>query len=154
MPKITMNFARTLPVRDTERNPGQQRCATGHQARGSLPLSPPHKPIHVKLEAPPQILKGVLLRVVNLHSRLPFFFCAAAHVGLAFSMQTGQRDRAVKVMDSKSIGLCPQGLESPRCRLVEALPAFQSRPRPEFLGKGRLAMASRASTWHSLRPLH
>ena len=25
--------------------------------------------------------------------------------------------RAVKGMDSKSIGLCPQGLESPRCRL-------------------------------------
>ena len=26
--------------------------------------------------------------------------------------------RAVKGMDSKSIGLCPQGLESPRCRLL------------------------------------
>ena len=25
-------------------------------------------------------------------------------------------DRVSKVMDSKSIGLCPQGLESPRCR--------------------------------------
>ena len=27
-----------------------------------------------------------------------------------------QCDRVAKVMDSKSIGLCPQGLESPRCR--------------------------------------
>ena len=27
-----------------------------------------------------------------------------------------QRDRVVKVMDWKSIGLCPQGFESPRCR--------------------------------------
>jgi hypothetical protein len=27
-----------------------------------------------------------------------------------------QCDRVVKVMDSKSIGLCPQGFESPRCR--------------------------------------
>ena len=27
-----------------------------------------------------------------------------------------QRDRVVKVMDYKSIGLCPQGFESPRCR--------------------------------------
>ena len=25
--------------------------------------------------------------------------------------------RAVKEMDSKSIGLCPQGFESPRCRI-------------------------------------
>ena len=30
---------------------------------------------------------------------------------------TWQRVRAAKEMDSKSIGLCPQGLESPRCRL-------------------------------------
>ena len=28
----------------------------------------------------------------------------------------GQCDRVVKVMDSKSIGLCPQGFKSPRCR--------------------------------------
>ena len=27
-----------------------------------------------------------------------------------------QCDRVVKVMDSKSIGLCPQGFKSPRCR--------------------------------------
>ena len=31
--------------------------------------------------------------------------------------EAGQRDRAAKVMDSKSIGLCPQGFESPRCRI-------------------------------------
>ena len=30
--------------------------------------------------------------------------------------QHGQCDRVAKVMDSKSIGLCPQGFESPRCR--------------------------------------
>jgi hypothetical protein len=29
-----------------------------------------------------------------------------------------QRDRVVKVMDQKSIGLCPQGFESPRCRMA------------------------------------
>ena len=29
-----------------------------------------------------------------------------------------QRDRVVKVMDQKSIGLCPQGFESPRCRYM------------------------------------
>ena len=29
-----------------------------------------------------------------------------------------QRERVVKVMDSKSIGLCPQVLESPRCRCL------------------------------------
>ena len=30
----------------------------------------------------------------------------------------GQFDRVVKVMDSKSIGLCPQGFKSPSCRLA------------------------------------
>ena len=34
----------------------------------------------------------------------------------------GQCDRVVKVMDSKSIGLCPQGLKSPRCREMFVLP--------------------------------
>ena len=29
--------------------------------------------------------------------------------------------RAVKEMDSKSIGLCPQGFESPRCRFGDAV---------------------------------
>ena len=30
-----------------------------------------------------------------------------------------QCDRVAKVMDSKSIGLCPQGFKSPRCRCCE-----------------------------------
>ena len=34
--------------------------------------------------------------------------------------QTWQCDRVVKVMDSKSIGLCPQGFKSPRCRFEVA----------------------------------
>ena len=29
-----------------------------------------------------------------------------------------QCDRVAKVMDSKSIGLCPQGFKSPRCRIT------------------------------------
>ena len=40
--------------------------------------------------------------------------CRGRHVA-------GQCDRVAKVMDSKSIGLCPQGLESPRCRHVQPL---------------------------------
>ncbi len=35
--------------------------------------------------------------------------------------------RAVKEMDSKSIGLCPQGFESPRCRFVRPLACFQRK---------------------------
>ena len=31
-----------------------------------------------------------------------------------------QCDRVAKVMDSKSIGLCPQGFKSPRCRIAIA----------------------------------
>ena len=34
------------------------------------------------------------------------------------TLKRRQRDRVVKGMDSKSIGLCPQGFESPRCRFV------------------------------------
>ena len=30
----------------------------------------------------------------------------------------GQRDRVAKVMDSKSIGLCPQGFESPSLSML------------------------------------
>ena len=34
------------------------------------------------------------------------------------STKSRQCVRAVKEMDSKSIGLCPQGFESPRCRFL------------------------------------
>ena len=36
----------------------------------------------------------------------------------ARAQQSRQCVRAVKEMDSKSIGLCPQGFESPRCRIL------------------------------------
>ena len=39
--------------------------------------------------------------------------------GLRVAAQPRQCVRAAKEMDSKSIGLCPQGFESPRCRFPE-----------------------------------
>ena len=39
--------------------------------------------------------------------------------------------RAVKEMDPKSIGLCPQGFESPRCRQVTAAMPPVELPGPE-----------------------
>ena len=38
--------------------------------------------------------------------------------------------RAVKGMDSKSIGLCPQGFESPRCRLLHHSGPLEPYPNP------------------------
>ena len=47
---------------------------------------------------------------------------------------TRQCDRVAKVMDSKSIGLCPQGLKSPRCRI--GLPFCHAIPtKPGALGQ-------------------
>ena len=40
---------------------------------------------------------------------------------------SGQCDRVAKVMDSKSIGLCPQGFKSPRCRFPPLLYATHER---------------------------
>ena len=51
--------------------------------------------------------KGVQCTVERVQCTIKIF-------DLGLSMR--QRDRVVKVMDSKSIGLCPQGFESPRCR--------------------------------------
>ena len=39
--------------------------------------------------------------------------------------------RAAKEMDPKSIGLCPQGFESPRCRQVRAAMTRVALPGPE-----------------------
>ena len=41
----------------------------------------------------------------------------ACDIGNGGSVSARQCVRVVKEMDSKSIGLCPQGFESPRCRL-------------------------------------
>ena len=46
--------------------------------------------------------------------RLFFLFWATGNAALRLPRQC---DRVVKVMDSKSIGLCPQGFKSPRCRI-------------------------------------
>ena len=43
------------------------------------------------------------------------------------SFCSGQCDRVAKVMDSKSIGLCPQGFKSPRCRFPPLLYAIHER---------------------------
>ena len=40
--------------------------------------------------------------------------------------------RAAKEMDSKSIGLCPQGFESPRCRYYNIASALSSVISPDF----------------------
>ena len=47
----------------------------------------------------------------------------------------GQCDRVAKVMDSKSIGLCPQGFESPRCRCSHclAMPTGSASPDTALL---------------------
>ena len=46
--------------------------------------------------------------------------------------------RAAKEMDSKSIGLCPQGFESPRCRLHSS-PVLEPRQEEWFRNTGILA---------------
>ena len=53
--------------------------------------------------------------------------------------QTWQCDRVVKVMDSKSIGLCPQGFKSPRCR-------FAMLPFVHALQNGSWAQSGKADT--------
>ena len=65
--------------------------------------------------------------------------------------------RAVKEMDSKSIGLCPQGFESPRCRfhnfaiVFVASPALRGRAFrravAEARGAARLRAWTRKYTW-------
>ena len=69
--------------------------------------------------------------------------------------------RAAKEMDSKSIGLCPQGFESPRCRLaasplrgLDLICLFSSRvflfhpniKHSLWLGSGAHSAASKSST--------
>ena len=51
-------------------------------------------------------------------------WCVFCHASLC-----GHCVRAVKEMDSKSIGLCPQGFESPRCRFIQLfrLPSLTRR---------------------------
>ena len=55
--------------------------------------------------------------------------------------QSRQCVRAAKEMDSKSIGLCPQGFESPRCRIAMQLrrhAPFCVRVRPAKFSKEKL----------------
>ena len=46
--------------------------------------------------------------------------------------------RAVKEMDSKSIGLCPQGFESPRCRFTEIVGFPPAIPVPKHPSEIRM----------------
>ena len=62
---------------------------------------------------------------------LDYIISAAASALEDSHAKSGERDRVVKVMDSKSIGLCPQGFESPRCRQVRAAVTRVALPGPE-----------------------
>ena len=58
--------------------------------------------------------------------RCPYFdgveLMPQSHLGnLRLRIANRQCVRAAKEMDSKSIGLCPQGFESPRCRFIDLL---------------------------------
>ena len=65
--------------------------------------------------------------------------------GLGTAALPRQCVRAAKEMDSKSIGLCPQGFQSPRCRFRE----LQSSPGQ--LEKARLGRST--STWQDISKL-
>ena len=59
--------------------------------------------------------------------------------------------RAVKEMDPKSIGLCPQGFESSRCRQVRAATTRVALPGPEINGLQESMLGCGTAKHHSSR---
>ena len=94
-----------------------------------VPLCSQH--IHASAELYSSILHSFCAK--RGFGRIPGFFLITNNSLKRQAVTASQRQcvRAAKEMDSKSIGLCPQGVESPRCRS----PGGQqgSRPQPRML---------------------
>ena len=74
-----------------------------------------------------------LLQAAALHRQA--LSSSARHLS-DVTMHQRQRVRAAKEMDPKSIGLCPQGFESPQCRCALSLTASPDNGRHQWGSHG------------------
>ena len=85
-----------------------------------------------------QINRRIVYVAIRSGRRIDVTRCCLTDGGFgATILDDGRKDgchrhcvRAVKEMDSKSIGLCPQGFESPRCRFFCIPSCYKKRAAP------------------------
>ena len=137
-------------------------CPRGLNAKSVPRRGPPsshNTPEHTTVPHPPSSHVCSYAPTFNGVELMP-----QSHLGnVRLRIANRQCVRAAKEMDSKSIGLCPQGFESPRCRFVDSLDKQVSNKQASrqthkqachATSKQSSKQASRQANKHTQRQLH